>query len=385
MRRIYKLRKLGHDEPVAPEPQHALDEEITYINLQRVRVFALILFILHIALLVIDMGRLAGGVLARSPGYFRLFLLHLVLEVGLLVFLLLSFSRRPAQPSGVTNYHRAVTLAFSCFLLLIAAGISSVDQLIHGEITVYVIAILAIATGAYLNLPASLFIFGVSYAVFMIGISLFQGNPDKRMGHYVNGTLLTIVGFFLARMIYAAFSRDFMSRKIIEKQKEELERQSREDSLTGLFNRRYMDFRLTQEFDRARRYRHPLSVAMGDIDFFKKVNDEFSHRVGDEVLKRFAQVFLSNLRSSDVVSRYGGEEFLIIFPETELEKAAIVCEKIRRAVEGYTWDALDPELKVTISLGVAGEASHPNYERMVLAADEKLYEAKHLGRNRVCR
>ncbi|MGA9852514.1 MAG: diguanylate cyclase [Gammaproteobacteria bacterium] len=163
-----------------------------------------------------------------------------------------------------------------------------------------------------------------------------------------------------------------------------LQRQTLEDDLTGLYNRRYLDGRLGVEVSRAQRYKRHLALVMADIDHFKVVNDRFSHMVGDDVLRVIANIMRAQCRSIDIIARYGGEEFLLCFPETSRDNAATVCEKIRHQVETYEWEKVEPELKVTISFGVA--AAPPGYEveALIAAADEKLYEAKHSGRNRVC-
>lgn len=178
------------------------------------------------------------------------------------------------------------------------------------------------------------------------------------------------------------------SLRSTNREKEELllrlQRQTLEDGLTGLYNRRYLDNRLGLEVSRAERYKRDLALVMADIDHFKVVNDRFSHMVGDDVLRVMANILRAQCRSIDIIARYGGEEFLLCFPETSRENAAAVCEKIRRQVESYEWDKLEPGLRVTISFGVA--AAPPNYavDALIAAADEKLYAAKHSGRNRVC-
>jgi diguanylate cyclase (GGDEF)-like protein len=163
----------------------------------------------------------------------------------------------------------------------------------------------------------------------------------------------------------------------------QLEAQSVTDPLTGLYNRRYLDRFLRDEFTRRRRYLHPLAVAIADIDFFKRVNDKLSHAVGDEVLKALATIIRDNVREVDVVARYGGEEFVIAFPETSLAAAKVACEKVRAAVEAHAWEAIHPELKITLSIGVAEDASVTDHEKLLNLADIRLYEAKRFGKNQV--
>src|SRR5690606_31709675 len=144
------------------------------------------------------------------------------------------------------------------------------------------------------------------------------------------------------------------------------------------------DLRLMKEFRRARRHGHALSVAICDIDMFKGVNDRFSHHVGDETLKTIARIFKENLRATDIIARYGGEEFVFVMPETEVSDAMRMCETIRRAVANYDWGTIHPELKVTVSIGLSGNLGVSRYEKMLSAADARLYEAKQKGRNQVC-
>jgi len=163
-----------------------------------------------------------------------------------------------------------------------------------------------------------------------------------------------------------------------------LERQSYEDSLTGLHNRRSLDARLSADFLRARRYHNPLSVALADLDYFKQINDRLSHAVGDDVLRVIAHVMRESIRATDYAARYGGEEFALVFAETKLDDAVAVCEKIRRRIEAYEWSKVHQDLRVTISFGVTeATASSKSHEDLIAVADRLLYRAKRAGKNQV--
>ena len=155
------------------------------------------------------------------------------------------------------------------------------------------------------------------------------------------------------------------------------------DGLTGLFNRRYFDEQAAQAFEQANRYDQPLTVMIGDLDHFKRVNDDFSHETGDKVLERVAVLMEANTRKSDVVARYGGEEFVILFPQTRGDQAMVSCEKIRAAVESHPWEDIASGLSVTMSMGLCDEINLGSAEGMVSQADRRLYAAKDGGRNRV--
>ena len=162
-----------------------------------------------------------------------------------------------------------------------------------------------------------------------------------------------------------------------------LERQAKEDALTGLYNRRHADARLREEFVRARRFGHALSVALCDIDNFKRINDTFSHAVGDEVLRTVARLFKGHLREVDTAARFGGEEFLLLFPETAAQGALTACDELRQRVAAFPWDEVAPGLTVTLSIGLSADTGAPDHEKLVALADAKLYEAKRSGKNQV--
>ncbi len=165
----------------------------------------------------------------------------------------------------------------------------------------------------------------------------------------------------------------------------EISRLANTDSLTGVWNRHHFFEQADKEFRRALRYHRPLSVIMLDIDHFKKVNDRFGHLSGDQVLKAVASTIQKAIRDVDLLCRYGGEEFLLVLPETELEPALGGAERLRREVEELVVYTDAGPVKVTISLGVAGlhDEPGPNLERVISRADDALYAAKAAGRNRV--
>lgn len=162
----------------------------------------------------------------------------------------------------------------------------------------------------------------------------------------------------------------------------QVRRESVTDALTGLANRRAFEARLVQEVERSQRYGTPLSLLMIDVDDFKDYNDAFGHPAGDGVLKQLAELLFSSARASDLVTRYGGEEFAVIVPETEAHGALFLAERCRRTTELVHW----PHRGVTVSVGVA---SMPPCGKdgmdLLEAADRALYRAKGRGGNRTAR
>jgi diguanylate cyclase (GGDEF)-like protein len=169
----------------------------------------------------------------------------------------------------------------------------------------------------------------------------------------------------------------------LEEKTHELELQATRDNLTGLFNRRYIDQYLALQLERCKRERRHLTVALADIDFFKRVNDQHSHSTGDAVLRRVAAVLRERCRASDVLARYGGEEFVLCFPDTDAREAQLICELLRAAVASGNWAQLGLTADVTISFGIAEYSADASPERLLNRADTRLYEAKNGGRNLV--
>ncbi len=160
------------------------------------------------------------------------------------------------------------------------------------------------------------------------------------------------------------------------------------DELTQVGNQRYFWAQLKSEIERSERYKHPLSLLLIDIDYFKNYNDEHGHAVGDKALKTIAHILKKNIRSTDFIARYGGEEFAIILTETPPKKALEMAERLRKAIaqKKFSYKIKNKKKKgLTVSIGVAGLSQEKDPKKLVLKTDKALYQAKRKGRNRtVC-
>lgn len=168
---------------------------------------------------------------------------------------------------------------------------------------------------------------------------------------------------------------------------EKLAARAIKDGLTGLFNQTYMKSRLQEEIYRSERYKYPLSFILIDLDNFKRINDRHGHVVGDRVLKAFSDLLQEKIRESDVAGRFGGEEFLILLPQTSCLDAASAAERIRKEVAVYPFrigDGSDRSCQFTISLGVySSPASGQKVEEIINLTNAALYRAKKEGKNKV--
>ncbi len=157
------------------------------------------------------------------------------------------------------------------------------------------------------------------------------------------------------------------------------------DRMTRLYIHHYFEIRLFEEMKRSQRYNTPLSLIMCDIDHFKRFNDTYGHLQGDSVLKEVAAIFLKDLRKMDIPCRYGGEEFAVILPQTRLDQAGIVAQRLRKIVEQHPFKGTNGPLHVTISIGVAqyNSTKDSTIKEFIARSDKALYKAKEMGRNRV--
>lgn len=159
------------------------------------------------------------------------------------------------------------------------------------------------------------------------------------------------------------------------------------DALTNLYNRGQFDKRIKQETATARRNKSSMCMMMIDVDFFKSVNDNYGHAVGDSVLKGVSSIIIEQIRENDTACRYGGEEFVVILPFTDIEEAKIVANRLRSTVEGHSFDISDFNIKntqsldITISIGIGEYRPHENIQEFIERVDSALYQAKKDGRN----
>ncbi len=248
----------------------------------------------------------------------------------------------------------------------------------------------------------------ISFSVFLVAISVYFYLAAKTQFNAVNVILLSIRSFieigtwnslkinignmyyllifqlttFIIAFIALLMAFRYTSQKYLVERKDALI-----DHLTKLYNRRAVFFELKRELKKTERYNHPTSVAMIDVDFFKKYNDLNGHLAGDRLLKRLGRILEENVREFDVVGRYGGEEFIIVFPETTVKGAYKVCERIRKIVEGTRFYGQEkiPNKKITLSIGIAEVPAKRKMKKdtLINKADELLYEAKRTGRNQV--
>jgi len=213
--------------------------------------------------------------------------------------------------------------------------------------------------------------------IYRVRAQLKQREVQRRMEDYANELNLQVL-----RALRAQQEMEQIQGALAEANKS-LAEWAHKDALTGLWNRRKAWDLMEYEAHRSHRKARTIGVAMIDLDKFKSVNDLLGHDTGDEVLKKASALLAGTLRQGDILVRWGGEEFLAVFPETDLDGSRAAAEKLRTAVAGGAWDLPDRP-GVTISVGVALKTTSDEWDEVLKAADAALYRAKEGGRNQVC-
>jgi diguanylate cyclase (GGDEF)-like protein len=235
-------------------------------------------------------------------------------------------------------------------------------------------------------------LYGVSYAAFFYAIGLTQGNAQILLSNRLNGIAACVMGWALSVLLWRKFATITLQQEQLVKanvelqqKQRELERLTRLDGLTGLFNRNTFVELTRQELVRAQRQGSATAILLLDLDHFKRVNDTWGHPAGDAVLRNVANVVNRSVRSTDLVGRLGGEEFIVLLPATSAEFARKIAEKIRMRIE-VTPTPWEPNpIGATASIGLAGTTAleKRDFESLYNEADKALYIAKTRGRNRV--
>lgn len=257
--------------------------------------------------------------------------------------------------------------------ILLALAIFLFDLLTPSEINGNLLYVGLVMIALYMRQPmAAIVLAGVGTALTFIGTSLAPNHGLSTQTSMVNHALTIAAIWSTAIVTYLHLQSIAELRPLAD-----------QDELTDLYNRRYFNAEAKRQISAWRRFRNPLSLIMLDIDHFKEINDIHGHAAGDQVLIRLATVLRSQTRDIDTICRYGGEEFVILLPFTDLRGAVAKAEQIRRAVaiQQVRWEGRYIRFKV--SLGVAELANSAwDAETLVTAADQALYQAKHEGRNR---
>jgi diguanylate cyclase (GGDEF)-like protein len=343
-------------------------KDLIFDNRRRIQILSYLILAVGAGFLIQHL--LFPGASAGTGDATAYLIIYIAMLVGGLIALSypLIFRRRAVSP----GLESPLQIALTAFFLAAGVALTILDINYGDGFTAYVVV--AVLSGILLrnrNLTVVL-LFLAAAAAIVVGLAL-QGAPLT----WTRGFQLTL---FTAMGIALGVVRERDRRDRFDAQLQLLE-QSIVDPLTDVYNRRFFIEELERTVQRRKRYGHPFCLAIIDIDQFKDVNDQFGHLVGDSVLESYAWMLLDHLRESDVVSRYGGDEFMIILSETRLPEAVHVLERLRRHFEEHEFQGIGRA--ITCSIGVVECPEDGVTNILIQDADELLYRAKEEGRNRV--
>jgi diguanylate cyclase (GGDEF)-like protein len=276
--------------------------------------------------------------------------------------------------------------------LLFVTGFAAIDQWVTPSITPFVIGALACSLAVVLRPLSSAWIFAGAYLLFAYAMGITQTDPQALLSNRLNGLAAVVMAWALSFLLWRNFTTISLQQAQLEKANTELQHKQRElqrltrlDGLTGLYNRSTFVEVSRQELARAKRQTSNTTILLLDLDFFKRVNDTWGHPAGDAVLKNVAFIANNTVRATDLVGRLGGEEFIILLPNTSLEAARVLAEKLRANMERHPTLWENGAIKTTISIGLASTSAAENrdFDLLYTAADKALYQAKERGRNQV--
>lgn len=311
-------------------------------------------------------------------------ILAIILTVNFIIVLSLYifFIKDPVKRKSIASNMTILMLVSTAYpIVLLTGGIES-STLIWFSLFPAVMVFMNGIKNAAIWFFLSTFVFISLYLLPDIRITNALIIPGSRVERFIDTIIMTFTATLIISVVDISKKRTL---KRLEKTQSKLRILATTDPLTGLFNRRFFLERAEAEINRSIRYGIPLTLLMVDIDRFKRINDSFGHKAGDKVLEEVSNIFRKSLRDIDLIGRYGGEEFIILLPESDRDSSSIVAERIRNDIENAVILINGESIKITISIGAAEllADSKCSLDTLTLRADEALYLSKERGRNRV--
>jgi len=370
--------------------QTVVDEAVMG-NLRRLRWVVLAVIPLNLVFVAIFWWIVDGDTAAHRVWQNAIGWCHLLMS-GWLSFLgLLAFSQGREPRPGVVAY--ALHLLAPLTALLFAATLAAIDQIVMSNISPFLLGCMFAGVLFQLRPAEAIALYAGAFGCFFFAIGTTQADATLLLSNRLNGLTACVLGAVLSVVLWQRNIRYFLLQRELSQRNEVLTRQQEEllwlakrDALTGLFNRGEFLRLAEDELLRSLRHGTDMSAIMIDLDFFKKINDRYGHPAGDAVLRHTATCLLDAVRVTDVVARLGGEEFVVLLPQTRLDAAVLLAEKLLRTLQQSPAPVnRGLEIEFTASLGVGSlPAGHSStVAALYAAADHALYEAKRKGRNRV--
>lgn len=353
--------------PIPRNLREAFQQEITPINLRRLIGISIALFLIALVLLVLEDSFFDIG-----PVIFA-FLIASLLQIPLFF---VTFRYRKKIKRVLIQ---AQTLLYLFSIILFGIHLSLRQQTLPGVAPLFLTAVLVLAAILYLDAQTGTLVFAFAVTLFILWYPSVQLDATVVFVTRVTMSVIVFLTWLLNRMIYRMKVQAFQLESALKEKDRVLDEMNQRDPLTGLDNHTSSFRKLYEEAAKAKRIGYPISLILCDIDDFKTINDTFGHPAGDHVLLRISQTIRATLRTTDIVGRYGGEEFILILPDTDANEARVLSERLRLAMAKTNYDV---DVHVTMSGGVSQYDAGQTIDEWVRTTDRRLYEAKHEGKDR---
>ncbi len=341
-------------------------DEVLKENYSGLMVFSIILFFVELILFIIP------NRLSFLSDVYLPFLISCLFFIPMIYFIKGKINSVNKKFAVIVQYVYALAaLELTCFLAL-------ASQKEYDLVHVYLMAVISVVYFIHMSNTGRAVLLIIVYLGFACLLPYYQLNQDVVFIIRLNSLIFNIMAWIMGAMLLRTKASSFMYKKELSEKNLELKDLVQRDSMTNVLNHEASFTKLQEEINRAMRMEYPLSIIITDIDNFKKINDNFGHLVGDSVIKKIADIIVKHTRNTDVVGRYGGEEFIVIMPDTDLNSAKILSGRIQTALREAD---LGIDMSLTLSGGIS-QFTDESLDDFIKSADDKLYRAKMLGKDR---
>jgi diguanylate cyclase len=365
-----------------------IKNEITFVNLKRIFYISLVTIpvsIAHVVIFGMDLSARGGIEFNWRIG---IIVCHALLAI--IMAFLGGLSYFFSKKTEVSPFMKIVEFCAIITFFTFGVVIVVLDQLVTSSITPFMIACIFIGVLFLIRPLFAVIVYIIGYLSFYIALGLTQVDQAILLSNRVNGITVTSIGLLLSIVLWKVNKSNMLQERLIEEQQAllveknmELEHLAYFDQLTGVYNRRKLEELLQREAEVMSVHGQYSCIVLLDIDSFKEINDNYGHPVGDFVLREVAGLLRDNLRKTDAVSRWGGDEFMILLPDTSISEGTALAEKLRDLIANKEFVLKDTKVNLTVSFGIS-PLNGNDYDLLEAAyriADEALYREKEKGSN----
>lgn len=316
----------------------------------------------------------------------RYFIAHLLLlSISVIGFILIKILAK-YEGNKFESIYKLLLPGLTILLLSLMAVINGLDQTTHKNIgSVFIANLIIFSAVILLKFPLNLTIYSIPFLTYLGGLVVFQHNVDSLLSNSINGSIFFFAAILISTVIYNCYYQTIAENIVLEETIAKLDYMSSHDPLTELLNRRSFGTQVAERMKIIAEGKKTAALILMDIDHFKHVNDKFGHPIGDIAIKEVSNILTEHIRTDDLITRWGGEEFLIFLSQASIDEAYELAENIRLAIQNKIVLDDESQIKITASFGISlleGNYSD-SFDTSYKAADAALYKAKSQGRNKV--